>query len=74
MTDLCELNLDELEMILENALEENDFQTVGLILALKELCLEQQETQPSKKKRRQTRCISIPFCQSLAPILESPLE
>lgn len=75
MDSLQQLSLYELEMILENAFYANDIQTVEMIMErLDKLCLEQQENQPSKKKRRQTRRISITASQPLTPILESPLE
>jgi len=74
MDSLEQLSLYELEMILNNAFDENDYETVGLILAIKELSLQQQETQPNKKKRRQNRRISYPVWQTLTPILESHLE
>ncbi len=74
MDSLEQLSLYELDQILNNAFEENDYETVGLILAIKELSLQQHETQPRKKKRRQTRRISNPVWQTLTPILESHLE
>ncbi len=74
MVSLEELTRKERNELLRIALDANDYETVALIIAINELCLEQQEKQPSKKKLRQTRRISSPFWQTLTPILESHLE